>query len=815
MERLLLIDGHSLIYRSYYAFIRNPLRDLKGRNTSAIFGFVNTLRKIENEFKPRYMGVVFDTGKPTFRHKEYIAYKIQRPQTPDDLKWQVPVIKDIAEAWGIRTVEVEGYEADDVLATIAKKLASSDFQVIVVSGDKDLMQIIDDNIFVYDSYRDVMYTKDKVKEKFGVPPEKVADILALEGDTIDNVPGVPGVGEKRAREIIEKYGSVENACKKDELCKRYKDVALLSKELVKLKTEVPVEVKKEDFLIRKKNTERLVAIYKDLNFSSLLKDLIKERRIKVSIIKDISSVITNDFSLLFLDKGVFVSDGENTGFIEKNSPIFREVMEIDKIKYVFNYKEILSKNEEAKNIKGKIFDIKIAEWVLEPDKKIYELDDMMIYYTGSISKEPETRCAGIYRIGKIQQEKIDELSLSHIFYDIEIPLSPVLLEIERRGVKIDISHFRKLSVKFSGFLIELEKKIHELAGIRFNVNSPKQLADVLFNRLKIPPKKRTKTGYSTDIEVLEELAEEYEIAKKILEYRQFAKIKSTYLDPLVEYADSNSRIHTTFDQTGTATGRLSTKNPNLQNIPIKGEWGRDVRRGFIAEEGFMLISADYSQIELRILAHITDDDALKEIFFLGRDIHTETAAKILGKKHEDVTREDRRVAKMVNYGIIYGLSEHGLATGLKISHHEAREFIERYLSFFPKVKEWREKVVEEAKERGFTQTIFGRIRKIPGLYSRNRSIQEAAKRAAINMPVQGSAADIIKKAMIEIERILKERKFKGGLVLQIHDELLLEIEEERVEEAKQIVKDTMENVVKLRVPLEVDIACGRNWMEAH
>ncbi len=811
MERLLLIDGHSLIYRSYYAFIRNPLKDLKGRNTSAIFGFVNTLKKIETEFKPKYMGVVFDTQKPTFRHKEYVAYKIQRPETPGDLRWQVPVIKEIAKAWGIKTVEIEGFEADDVLATIAKKMAKKDFQVIIVSGDKDLMQIISDKILVYDSYRNILYTPEKVKEKFGVDPSKIADILALEGDTIDNIPGVPGIGEKRARQIIEKYGSVEEACEKDELCKKYRDVALMSKNLVKLR-EIPQEFEKNDFLVGEKNIEFLISIYKDLNFSSLLKELTQGKKLRIEITNDFLPILNKDFSVIFSTQGAFVSDGERCAYVRKESQDFKRIIENDVTKYIFDYKSTLPIIE---SIKGRIFDVKLAEWVLEPDKKIYELGDMMIYYTGSVSNENEARCAAIYRIGKVQEQKITEYGLEHVFFDIEIPLSLVLFDMEKRGVKIDIPHFKNLSGKFSGFLWKLEQEIHQLAGTKFNVNSPKQLAEVLFTKLKLPPKKRTKTGYSTDIEVLEELAEEYEIARKIVEYRQFAKIKSTYLDPLVEYADEDSRIHTTFDQTGTSTGRLSTKNPNLQNIPIKGRWGKDVRKGFVAEEGFLLISADYSQIELRILAHITDDENLKEIFFSGRDIHTETAAKILGKKDEEVTQRDRRLAKMVNYGIVYGISEHGLAVGLRISHHEAKEFISKYLSTFPKVKEWREKVVEEARNQGFTQTIFGRIRKVPGLYSKNKNIKEAAERATINMPVQGSAADIIKKGMIEIHKLLKKNGFEGGIVLQIHDELLLEIEEKRIEEAKEIVKDRMEKVVRLRVPLEVNIEVGKNWMEAH
>lgn len=813
MERLILIDGHSVIYRSYYAFIRNPLRDLKGRNTSAIFGFVNTLKKIEKEFEPLYIGVVFDTGKPTFRDEKFAEYKTQRPPASEDLKWQVPIIKDIAKKWGIQIIEMEGFEADDVLASIAKKLASSDFHAIIVSSDKDLMQIVNDKISTYDSYREILYTPAKVEEKFGVPPPKIVDILALEGDAIDNVPGIPGIGEKRAKQIILKYNSLEEACEKDELLKKHKEAALFSKGLVQLNTEIDIKIKKEDFLKKEKDFSGLIQIFRELNFTTFLKELSKKKKIEVPMISEEEFEFKTSVSLLPSNGELIAYNGEKGTRLKKGSEKYHKLCSADIKKFIYDFKEILNFTEEK--LKGEIFDIKTAEWCLEPDKKVYTLDEIILYREGAYELDKEAQTPAIFSIGKQQEKMIKEKGLEHVFYKIETPLSPVLFRMEKRGVKIDIPHFKELSSNFSKYLQELEERIQTLAGIKFNVSSPKQLSEVLFQKLRLPRKKKTKTGYSTDTAVLTELVDTHPIISEILHYRMLSKIKNTYLEPLVEYADSDARIHTTFDQTGTSTGRLTTKNPNLQNVPIKGEWGKEVRKGFISQDGFLLISADYSQIELRILAHLSEDEVLRNIFLKGGDIHTDTAVQLLEKNKEAVTPEDRRLSKVINYGIIYGMSEHGLATELSISHKKASEFIEKYFSLYKGVKEWREKLIEEVKKTNQTTTIFGRIRKIPGLNSKNKNIQEAAKRACINTPIQGSAADIIKKVMIELDKEFRQRQFKGGIILQIHDELLFEIEEERIEEAKKIIKEVMETTVRLKVPLKVNIGIGKNWAEAH
>jgi DNA polymerase I len=823
-----LIDGHSLIYRSFFAFIRNPLRNSKGENTSAVFGFVNTLKKLFEKYNPEYSAIVYDTGGETFRHKEFKEYKITRPETPDELKPQIPIIKEVARAYGLSSFEIEGFEADDVLASLAKSLAKKDFKIYLVTSDKDLMQLVTEKIQVYDPWNELLYDEDKVKERFGVSPEKVADILALSGDTIDNIPGVPGIGDKRAQEIILKYGSVENAVEKEERLKLYKDIAILSKKLSLLKDNLVVDTAESKIKLKKRDIETLLKIFKELEFGSLLKELTAGSTLKI-IVSELNSKKElekeKEFSFYFDEKeGLLLSTNSETvkRIPINNQNFIKEIIDDRKfLKIGFDIKEQLHKLKKYSiDLITPIFDLMIGSWLLDPNRKLYGFNDLLIWHLGLVTKEPTPSDMAAYSHA-IYHKLAPELSarnLDSIFENLEMPLVYVLADMEQRGVKIDVKFFNKFSGELKEELHDVEKDIFKEAKVDFNINSPKQLSYVLFEKLKLPTKKRTKTGHSTDFSTLQELKDTHPIVSKILRHRELSKLISTYLEPMLELCDSKThRIHTSFNQTGTATGRLSSSNPNLQNIPMRGELGKKIRQGFIAKDGFSLISADYSQIELRVLAYITGDEGLKEAFEKGEDIHSKTACAILNLKENEVTEEHRRIAKAVNYGLVYGLSNYGLSSGLGISLEKAQSFIEEYLSSYPKVAVWREKILETAKEDGLVRTILGRIRPLPGLFSKNRNVVEATQRAAINAPIQGSAADIMKRAMVLIAQRLKEEDLEGGMIIQVHDELVLEIEDRKLKQVAELVKTTMENPLdkKLDVPLEVSIGVGKSWASAH
>ncbi len=828
MKEVLLIDGHSLIYRSFYAFIRNPLRNSKGENTSAVFGFINTLRKIYDKYNPKYSAIVYDTGRETFRHKEFDEYKISRVETPDELKPQIPIIKEIASAYGLSSFELEGYEADDVLASLANILSKKNYKVYIITSDKDLMQMVTDKIQVYDPWKDVIYDSVRVKERFGVDPKKVADILALAGDAIDNIPGLPGIGDKRAQEIILRFGSVEKAIEKDERVKIHKDLAILSKNLSVLKSDLKIKKAESKIRIKSKDQDKLLEIFKEMEFSSLLKNLASEDETKIKII-DLTDIKTLErekvLSFYYDDKeGLFLAT-DNKKFLrilKDNEKLINEVLKDDKIlKIGFDLKEQLFRlKKDTLELAPPIYDLKIASWLLDPSRRYDAFNDLLVLHLGIVTKEPKPAELAAYSFA-IHQKLTPELTarnLDSIFKDVEMPLIYVLTDMEQRGVKIDFKFFNKLNNELKSKLHIIEKDIFKQAGVDFNINSPKQLSKVLFEKLELPTKKRTKTGFSTNSSTLQELQGSHPIVQNVLRYRELAKLISTYLEPMLEICDPKThRIHTTFNQTGTATGRLSSSDPNLQNIPMRGELGKRIRQGFIAQNGYSLISADYSQIELRVLAHITGDERLKEAFEKGEDIHSKTACAVLNLKSKEVTEEHRRIAKAVNYGLIYGLSDYGLASNLGISLEDSQSFIEEYLSSYPKVAEWRERLLETAKEDGLVRTILGRIRPLPGLFSKNRIVYEATKRAAINAPIQGSAADIMKKAMLLIFHKLKTEGFEGGMIIQIHDELVFEIEDRRVKQATELIKTIMENPLdkKLDVRLDVSVGVGKNWASAH
>ncbi len=814
-KEVYLLDGHSLVFRSYYAFIRNPLRNARGENTSAIFGFVNTLRKLLKERKVEYIACVFDSKAPTFRHKIFLEYKKIRPEAPSDLRYQIPIIKEICSAYGIKVLEVAGYEADDVLCTLAKKLKDRGCKVYIVATDKDLFPLVDEDIIIYDTYKEIFYDREKIKEKYGIEPERITDFLILVGDKIDNIPGVKGIGEKTAIEILKKYGNLERALKEDSRLKGKEEEILFSKKLISLKDDVPIQFSLEDLKLKERDNKKLLAIFKDLGFKTFLSDFEEEKvdiEKQLKIITDLEQLKKEEnFAFLISDRKIYL--GNNKGVYEGNLENLREFFLTDKEKITYDFKEQYKYLEEL-NLKN-IFDIKIAAYLLEPERKRFLLEDLILSYLKFLKKSVSPK-EGVYYIYSIYQQLLPELlvrDLVKLFYDIEMPLIPSLYRMEKRGIKIDIQFFRELTKELEREIFALQKEIYQLAGLVFNINSPKQLAEVLFDRLKLPiPKGKER---STASEVLIELISYSPIIEKILRYRELNKLLTTYLKPFPEMCDKNLRLHTYFDQTKTATGRLASLSPNLQNIPVRGELGQKIRKGFISEKGYLLISADYSQIELRILAHITEDENLINIFLEDKDIHTTTAAKIFKVKEEEVKEDMRRFAKMVNYGLIYGMSDYGLAESLRLKKEEAKEFMENYLNSFPKVKEWREEVIRKAKEEGYTKTILGRPRYFPALLSPNKTLYEQAKRQAINAPIQGSAADIIKKAIVEVDKKLIENRFNIGLILTIHDELLFEIEEERIEEAKEIIKEIMENIYPLKVPLKVNIGVGKNWQEAH
>ncbi len=822
---LVLIDGHSIAYRSYFALIRNPLRDTKGRNTSAVYGFLQALDKIEDRYPTDHMVITFDAGRRVFRHDKFADYKKDRKPMPDDLIWQVPMISDIARLQGLPVLLKEGYEADDIMATIVERFKKKFSKIVVVSGDKDLMQMVSGNVVVYDPYKDQEFDAPAVKEKLGVPPERVTDYLALMGDSTDGVPGVPGVGPKRAKAFLEKYGDLKTALEKEEKLKDHREVAELSLELVQLHKNVPLEVSADGLRRAEPDEAELQSIYNELGFTSRLSAMkVRNKTAKLEITKgDFKPRKGDPIVFLFEKKSeqkdmfdigdsaswmrILASDGFT--FAEISDDRARELL-ADKSypKILWAAKPLLRTGYE---IQGKFWDLHLMAFIENSDLSLRTLDRVLVHTAGRPIANDADRLNLMHQAAQRYEKEIRDVGAWKVYEEIEVPLIPVLARMEQRGVRLDTSYFGKLTEEWEGELAKLEEEIYKLAERKFTIGSPKQLAEVLFTELGLRPRKRTKTGYSTAAGVLEEMADEHPVIPKVLEWRTFSKMLTTYLRPLVTLVDNESRIHTFFDQTGAATGRLSTHDPNLQNIPIRGERGPLVRKGFVAVPGYKLISADYSQIELRVLAHIAEDKALAKVFHDGRDVHTETSMRIFGVDEKNVTRDHRRMAKAINYGIIYGMGPYGFARRMGVTTEEASLFIERYLASFPQVSAWREQILVEAREKDYVSTIAGRVRRVPQISDR----MDIAERAALNAPIQGSAADIIKKAMITVEKNLEKAGIEPGMLLQIHDELLFEVKEGQVEEAKKIIKKDMESAWRLTVPLEVKIGVGNNWAEAH
>lgn len=923
MEKLFLLDAYALIYRAYYAFIKNPRINSKGFNTSAIMGFVNTLEDVLKKENPTHIGIAFDPSGPTFRHEAYEQYKAQREETPEVIRLSVPIIKDIIRAYRIPILEVMGYEADDVIGTLATEAGKRGITTYMMTPDKDYGQLVSDHVFMYrpkygDKEFEVMGVKE-VKEKFNIEsPAQVIDMLGLMGDTADNIPGCPGVGEKTAQKLIAEFGSIENLLSNTDKLKgsiktkveTNKEQISFSKFLATIKTDVPINLNMEELKREEPDEEELRKIFEELEFRTLLDRVLKNEKKTVASptptqgnLFDLFATgnaeetknsnlmrlddLKYDYQLLdteekidvflqnILTKKTFSLDTETTGtdpisaqlvgmsfsYAENQAVYVPVPADRDQaLKIVNKFKSLLENEQTLKvgqNIKydmlvlgnygitvsGPMFDTMIAHYVLQPELRHgmdYLAEIYLKYDTIKIEEliGPKGKGQKIMRdlsptqvykyacedadvtlkLKNILEKELVENGVEQLFYTIEMPLVPVLAYMERNGVRIDTEALKETSRHFTARMHQIEEEVHQLAGMEFNIASPKQVGEVLFDRLKIVEKaKKTKTGqYVTSEEVLESLKGKHEIVGKILEHRGLKKLLSTYIDALPQLINPHtSKIHTSFNQTVTATGRLSSSNPNLQNIPVRNEDGKEIRKAFIPDDGCEFFSADYSQIELRIMAHLSGDPHMIEAFQKGQDIHAATAAKIYKEKLEDVTREQRSKAKTANFGIIYGISVFGLAERLNVDRKEAKELIDGYFENYPKVKEYMDHSIQIAREKGYIETIFKRKRYLPDINSRNAVVRGYAERNAINAPIQGSAADIIKVAMINIYRRFKEENIKSKMILQVHDELNFSVLPEEKEKVQQIVISEMESAYKMKAPLLADCGWGKNWLEAH
>ena len=927
MDKLFLLDAYALIYRAYYALIKSPRINSKGFNTSAILGFVNTLEDVLKKESPTHIGVAFDPSGPTFRHEAYKEYKAQREETPEAIRLSVPIIKDIIRAYKIPILEVPGYEADDVIGTLATEAGKRGITTYMMTPDKDYGQLVSENVFMYrpkygDKEFDIMGIEE-VKAKFNIEStSQVIDMLGLMGDSSDNIPGCPGVGEKTAQKLISEFGSIENLLEHtDQLKGAIKtkvesnvEKIKFSKFLATIKTDVPIELDMDSLKRETPDEEKLRSIFEELEFRTLLERVFKSDKKpaakqapekqalqgdlfgffaddnteeqKNSSLKrledtdyDYQLIDTedkiNDFLRIILTKEIISLDTETTGtdamsaelvgmsFSYKENQAFyvpvpqdREEAQkiVDKFKPVFENEKSIKVGQNIKydmivlanygvSIKGQMFDTMIAHYVLQPELhhgmdylaevylkydtiKIEELigakgknqRNMRDLSPTDIYKYACEDADVTLKLKNILEKELETNGVKELFEEIEMPLVPVLAYIERNGVRIDTEALKETSRHFTIRMREIEEEIYKLAGMEFNVSSPKQVGEVLFDRLKIVEKaKKTKTGqYVTSEEVLESLKGKHQIVEKILDYRGLKKLLSTYIDTLPELINPKTgRIHTSFNQTVTATGRLSSSNPNLQNIPVRDDDGKEIRKAFIPDDGCEFFSADYSQIELRIMAHLSGDKNMIEAFKEEQDIHAATAAKIYKIDINEVTREQRSKAKTANFGIIYGISVFGLAERLNVDRKEAKELIDGYFENYPQVKAYMDESIRTAREKGYIETIFKRKRYLPDINSRNAVVRGYAERNAINAPIQGSAADIIKVAMVRIYKRFVEEGIKSKMILQVHDELNFSVLSEEKEKVQQIVISEMEAAYKMKVPLLADCGWGQNWLEAH
>jgi len=888
-KTIYLIDGTAYIHRAYHAI--RGLANSKGLPTNAIFGFTRMLIKLMEDRHPEYVGMFFDAKGPTFRHDLYPDYKANRPPMPDDMAVQIPYIKKVTAAFNLPIIEMQGYEADDLIGTLAQMAEKKGFTVVMITGDKDFMQLVTEKSTIWDPMKESATDLQTIRETYGIEPRQMIDVQGLSGDTADNVPGVPGIGQKTAVALIKTYNSMPQLYQKlDTVTKKkqrenlvtFKEQAFLSRTLVTINTEVPLTLDPADFKVSAPDREALAELYKDLEFRQLQQSVPDQADLSS---KDYQAVMDPDQLSKLISQlenaDLFALDTETTStnpmlaelvglsfavkanqayyipcrhnylgapaqlklqdVLEKLKPVL-ENPQIKKIGQNIKYDWIVLERHGI-NLAGVVFDTMLASYLLDPSKRAHNLDQIALDFLGhkTITYEQvagKGKKAMLFSQVTLDQAvpyacedaditlmvrdmllpKLKELGLDELMTSVEMPLIPVLMHMEMRGAGINIARLRELSKSFKKQLDALEGSIYGLAGETFNIKSSQQLGRILFEKLRLPVQKKTKkkTGYSTDVNVLTTLADQHELPALILQHRTLAKLKSTYTDALMELVNPQTgRIHTSYNQTVAATGRLSSSDPNLQNIPIRTQEGRQIRGAFIPREGWLLVAADYSQVELRVLAHCSEDEILIQAFQNDEDIHARTACEVFQVSPAELSGELRRQAKAINFGIIYGMSAFGLSKQLEINQKMAQTYIDHYFDRYQGVKRFMDQTIAEARETQRTSTLLGRIRLLPDINSSNHIIRQAAERTAINTPIQGSAADLIKVAMIRVDAALRKKNFQSAMLLTVHDELVFEVPPDELQEVTRLVKDIMEGVWQLKVPLKINVAQGHNWDEAH
>lgn len=893
MSKLIVVDGNSIVNRAFYGIMGSKmLQTADGTYTNAVYGFLAILFKELDEVKPDYIAVAFDLKAPTARHKMYDGYKANRKGMPEELAAQMPILKDVLRAMNITIIEKEGYEADDVLGTLSRIGENSGLDVVLLTGDRDSFQLATDKVSIYiprtkaGKTETEIFNRDKVLEVYGVEPKQMIEVKGLQGDTSDNIPGVPGIGEKTALSLVKKYGTIDHLyeCvenntddlkgKQREKIAENKELAMLSKTLGTINLETPIEKSIDDLKMKEWNKSEVYKIFKELKFNryidrfNLKEEIVENDNVEPTMTMDFEKAVINAEKFNDIKKKVienkvcyfYVETVEDTNSIikkkiksisiyikDENKVYDYKVSNILELKDIFESEDVLKCSYDLKDIyilceeaginpKNFMFDIRIAGYLLNSTTNQYSISDLMNEYLGidinvdegkqeqlnlfEVQEEKENEQIAVYaysigRLHDVLEKDLKENGMYDLFNNIEMPVLEVLADMQYRGMYVDknelIAYGDELKVK----LDELTNKIHELAGEEFNINSTKQLGEVLFEKLKLPVIKKTKNGYSTDVDTLEKLQCEHEIIEYILEYRQLAKLNSTYIEGMIPYINKNTgRIHSYFHQTVTATGRISSTEPNLQNIPTRIEIGKKLRKVFKPAENKIFLDADYSQIELRVLAHVSKDETMVDNFIHDEDIHAQAASRVFGVPLDEVTKELRSKAKAVNFGIVYGISDFGLAGQIHSSRKQAKQYIEQYLEKYNGIKTFMDEAVEDAKKKGYIETMYNRRRYIPELTSKSYMVRKFGERVAMNTPIQGTAADIMKIAMINVFRELKDRKLNSKIVLQVHDELLIETDIKEKEEVREILVNNMEHAAKLLVPLKVEVAEGENWYDA-
>lgn len=874
MNKLVLIDGNSIAYRAFFAL--PLLNNKKGVYTNAVYGFTTMLLKVLEEENPSHLLVAFDAGKTTFRHETFKEYKSGRQKTPGELSEQLPLMRELLEAFDIAYTEVKNYEADDIIGTLASHAEEEGWEVKIYSGDKDLLQLVSGKTSVALTKKGITnvetYTPETMQERYGFEPARIVDMKGLMGDSSDNIPGVPGIGEKTALKLLHEFGTIEKVLesveqisgkKMKERLEENKEQAMMSKQLAVIETNAPLTVSVEDAARKEYNTDKIIALFKELEFESLIKKFDTEEEtsqelenITFTVVeKEVTEEMLGSPSALIVEVpsenyheadiwGISIVNESGAYYISTEAALASEAFKAwaadsNQEKYMVDTKRaVVALGWKDIELAGVTHDILIASYLIDPSAGSHQVADIAernaqkkidsddaVFGKGAKRGRPEEdklsehlvrKGLAVFELKKVLEEKLRANEQFELFKDLELPLSVILGKMEKTGITVDTDQLKAMGEELTGRLQTLEKEIHELAGTEFNINSPKQLGPILFEKLGLPPLKKTKTGYSTSADVLEKLADQHEIIPKLLLYRQVSKLQSTYVEGLLKVVHEDThKIHTMFNQALTQTGRLSSTEPNLQNIPIRLEEGRKIRKAFTSsDKGWSILAADYSQIELRVLAHIAGDEGLLEAFRNEMDVHTKTAMDVFHVKEEDVTANMRRSAKAVNFGIVYGISDYGLSQSLSIPRKEAQEFIDRYLASYPKVRDYMDSIKEQAREYGYVTTLLNRRRYLPEITSSNFNRRSFAERTAMNTPIQGTAADIIKKAMVDVIKALKDKKLESRMLLQVHDELIFEVPEHELKEMEALVPDVMARTMELDVPLKADVSYGDTWYDA-